>query len=100
MKSTKENIDPRVDDVRNYYVLNLGYNMVILLPYADGVALMATLAKAEKLDCSLYDIGQGSLKFDKIGALNIESCVVTRKQYVEAKMASLLNVTTEKQSDS
>ena len=80
MKKTLPNSE--LDNVVTYMTLGIGYDFDIVLPYKEGVALLATLERAEKIE-RYYE--RDGLKFqDKSRDIVINS--VTQKDYREAKI--------------
>lgn len=72
----------------NYLMITLGYNDGIILPYDDGVKLLACLKKAETYDNSYRNEGIKPLK-------GVKSEIVSSLDYSDIKMATLLGIPLE-----
>ena len=94
MKPVKPTIK-EIDTVVNYMVIGLAYNMSVCLPYADGVAFLAAMEKAE---CVNTYYSHEKLQFNNI-AIEINYKIVTQKEYREQKMNQLLGIDLEHQAN-
>jgi len=81
-----------LDNVKNYLSIELAYNMSIILPYKEGIAVLAALENAEKVSMPSY--GSPHIKFNN-ERFEIKTEIVTQAFYREQKMAHLLGVTDE-----
>jgi len=81
-----------IDNVKNYLVIELSYNMSVLLPYKDGIALLSSLENAEKITMPSY--GEKNIIFDRT-PLEIKSNIVSQYDYRRHKMNMLLGATDE-----
>lgn len=81
-----------LDNIKNYLVVNIAYDLSICLPYKDGIAFIAALENAEMVTMDRY--GNKPLTF-KLGSIEIHSFIVTQHEYREQKMNHLLGVTDE-----
>ena len=76
----------------NYLVIDLSYDLKVLLPYKDGVAFMASLANAERL-CTPYGGPQRITELDR--DCGIKSYLMSAEEYERFKIAALLNISPE-----
>lgn len=83
-----------LDNVVNYMIIKLSYNLHICVPYKDGSSIIASMEKAEKVERS-YD---GKTIFSQ-DAIDIEFFMYKQKEYREAKMKLLLGVEDEELID-
>lgn len=74
----------------NFMVIHLEAKLV--LPHKDGLAFMAALAQAEKLNDGYYDTPKGIHELDKD---TIRATMLSRQEYERHKMAALLGVTVD-----
>lgn len=81
-----------LDNVKNYLAIELSYNTSLILPYRDGIALMAALENAERVIMPSY--GQANIKFNA-ERFEIKTEIVSQAFYREQKMVHLLGVTDE-----
>jgi hypothetical protein len=81
-----------LDNVKNYLAIELTYNMSIILPYKEGIAVLAALENAEKVSMPSY--GSPNIKFTS-ERFEIKTEIVTQAFYREQKMKALLGVTDE-----
>ena len=81
-----------LDSVKNYLAIELAYNVSIILPYKEGIALLATLENAEKVSMSSY--GETNIKFST-ERFEIKTEIITQTVYREQKMNHLLGVNDE-----
>lgn len=81
-----------LDNVKNYLAIELSYNNSMILPYKDGIALMAALENAERVTMPSYN--QPHIKFNA-ERFEIKTEIVSQAFYREQKMAHLLGVTDE-----
>lgn len=72
-----------------YMVFKFDYNMKMLIPHKEGVALLACLASVEQIKHDYGDPGR-ILPIDRD---KIEVTLMSRKDYERYKMAGLLNLT-------
>jgi len=77
-----------LDVVVSYMTISLGYYFNIILPYKDGVALLAALEKAEPIE--RHSGGSTVVFTDDKPDVVIHT--VTQKEYREQKMIKLLGV--------
>jgi len=92
MKKTLPNSE--LDNVVSYMTITLGYDFNIILPYKDGVALLASLEKAE----AIKQYYNGNLTFVD-DRRDVTTNTVSQKNYREAKMFKLLGVQDEESTD-
>lgn len=99
MTDTVEEIKPKrkisnteLDNVKNYLAIELAYNMSIILPYREGIALVASLENAEKVTLTNY--GALNIKFNP-DRFEIKTEIISQAIYREQKMNHLLGVTDE-----
>jgi hypothetical protein len=77
-----------IDTVVSYMTISFDYSFNIILPYKDGVALLACLERAEAIDKKYSGT---PIKFiDKVPELDV--CTISQKEYREQKMIKLLGV--------
>jgi len=72
----------------NYMVINLHYNFMLLLPYNEGMALIASLEKAEILEPAYS--GPPTVKGFSMDS--IEFRIVSEHEYHRYKVAQLMGV--------
>jgi hypothetical protein len=78
-----------LDNVKNYLVIEISYDLAVCLPYKEGIAFLAALENAENVEIDRY--GNKPIKFrPKPIALN--SRLVSQAEYREQKMNMLLGV--------
>lgn len=75
----------------NFLVIEIGYDNKIILPFKDGVALMAVFGNAEKLS-EPYNKPKRILPFERE---TIKTHVMSHSEYEDIKVANLLNITVE-----
>lgn len=92
MKKTLSNSE--LDSVVSYMTDSLGYDFNVILPYKDGVAMLAALEKAEPIQQYYH----GKLVFND-GRRDITTNIVHQKEYREAKMIKLLGVQDDEPTD-
>jgi hypothetical protein len=78
-----------LDNVKNYIVVDIAYDLSICLPYKDGIALLASLENAENVSVDRY--GNKPITFS-MKPITLNSRIVSQKEYRESKMAMLLGV--------
>ena len=72
----------------NFMVITFGYDNIMVLPYKDGLAVMANLVNAERLD------GDYNKKYITEVTRDKQSCqIMSYKEYERYKIAALLNIT-------
>lgn len=81
-----------LDNVKNYLAIELAYNMSIILPYKEGIAVMAALENAEKVSMPSY--GQPNIKFNT-DRFEVKTEIISQAFYREQKMNHLLGATDE-----
>ena len=86
--SLQEITNKELDTVVNYMVVSFGYDYNLVLPYKDGIALLASIEKAEPIE--RYYAGNKVVFNDK--SKEIEIHTISQKDYREQKMAKLLGV--------
>ena len=91
-KPKRKITNAELDNVRNYLAVELSYGVSIILPYREGVALLASLENAEKV--SMPNYGQPNIKFNT-ERFEIKTEIITQAFYREQKMNHLLGVTDE-----
>lgn len=91
-KAKRKITNAELDDVKNYLVIELAYNSVIILPYKEGIAVMASLEHAERVFMSGYNKTNMTFNTERF---EIKTEVVTQAFYREQKMNHLLGVTDE-----
>lgn len=72
----------------NYMVVSLGYSNKLVLPYKDGVTLMATMTKAEQLHESYNE----QHRISEIERGTVTSVVMSHDEYTRFKIAALLGI--------
>lgn len=72
----------------NYMLVTLGYSNKFILPYKDGVTLMATLAHAEQL----HEPYNEQHRIGEIERGSITTNVMAHDEYIRFKVAALLGV--------
>ena len=72
----------------NFMVVNIGYDSKIVVPYKDGLTIIAALVNAEELKEG-YSEKTRITEFDR-NTFNAK--VLSRAEYERIKMAMLLNV--------
>lgn len=72
----------------NYIVINLSYDFSVVLPYKDGIAVMAALANAEQMDPS-YSSRKEILPLKQT---RITSTIMSCQEYERCKVAQLLGI--------
>ena len=75
----------------NYMVIRFGYDSQFLLPHSDGQALIAALAKAEKIT-ETYSKPKRILELERD---SIQITSFSHQEYVRWKVAALLDCTPE-----
>ena len=91
-KPKRKITNAELDNVKNYLAIELSYGVSILLPYREGISLMASLENAEKVSMPSY--GHPNIKFGT-DRFEIKTEIVTQAFYREQKMNHLLGVTDE-----
>jgi len=81
-----------LDNVKNYLAIELAYNVSLILPYKEGIAVLAALENAERVNIPSY--GQAQIKFNT-ERFEIKTEIISQAFYREQKMAHLLGVTDE-----
>lgn len=72
----------------NMMIVNLSYNQRVILPYADGLALMAALQQAEILS----DRYAQQISIKPMSQDSVTCAVISRDDYDQIKIAELLGV--------
>ena len=72
----------------NFMVVNIGYDNKIVVPYKDGMAIIAALVNAEELKEG-YSEKTRITEFDRH---SFNPKILSRAEYERIKMAMLLNV--------
>lgn len=81
-----------LDNVKNYLIVDIAYDLAICLPYKDGIAFLSAMENAEAVKIDRY--GSKPIVFDpKPIALN--SRIVSQQEYRTQKMLLLLGVEDE-----
>jgi len=75
----------------NYLVVTFGYYINLVLPYSDGLNLLAALASAEKYT-NEYQKQERILSFER---QSVTFAVMPAVEYQRIKIANLLNLTTK-----
>ena len=73
----------------NYLIIDVYYQEKIILPYKDGIALLANLSNAESYK-------EGYQQTPTIAGFNKEhfkTSIMSGEEYINIKIANLLNVT-------
>lgn len=76
-----------IDTVVSYMFIKFGYNTKIIVPYADGVKILAGLEKAEKVE---HSYGNGITFL--VERLEYEIHALPQREYRESKMKLLLGM--------
>ena len=74
----------------SFIVIKLGYDAPIILPYADGMTMIAAFKQAEQFD-KLYD----ATRIIELDRTRLEFTVLSRQEYERYKIAALLHITVE-----
>lgn len=75
----------------NYMIIPMGYDTHFLVPYKDGIAIVAALANAEKFIKSYSD----KTRISVIDKEDFRPTILSRKEYELIKIANLLQVDVE-----
>ena len=75
----------------NYMTITLGYSNILVLPYASGMAFLASLVHAEKLT----DDYNKPKRLEPFERDSITFRIMSRHEYQRHKIASLLNLSLE-----
>ena len=75
----------------NYLVIDIYYNDKIILPYKDGIALLATLANAE----SIKEEYSKPAVISSFNRDHLKTSIMSGEEYINHKVAALLDVTIE-----
>lgn len=75
----------------NYMLIPMGYDHHFLVPYKDGIAIVAALANAEKYIKSY----SGKTRISPIEKDEFHPTILSRKEYELIKIANLLQVDVE-----
>lgn len=78
-----------LDNVKNYLVVELAYDLTVCLPYKEGIALLGCLENAEKVSMNSY--GDRQVTF-KPATMTISSTILSQQAYRDSKMKMLLGV--------
>lgn len=88
--------DKELDTVVNYVVVGFDWGMNYILPYKEGMAVMAALEHAERV--KKYYAHEKLQFVDEKVEFNIS--IISQKEYREQKMKKLLGVDDEKPTES
>ena len=75
----------------NYMLIQLAYDVKLILPYKDGVAFMSALNNAEQMK-EPYNEQHRITEFDRA---SITAVVMSNAEYIRFKIAALLGVKPE-----
>jgi hypothetical protein len=75
----------------NYMVLEFAYDTKILVPYKDGLSILAGLASAEKLN----ERYSNPVSLEEIPREAVNTRMVSYTEYQRLKMAELMGLTVE-----
>lgn len=78
-------------DKDNYLVIEVSYDMKLLLPYAAGLVLMQALGSAEKLNDSYSE----QIHISGLDRSNVKTTILSSEEYSQIKIAELLQVKLE-----
>ena len=87
IKEPSKKMLENIDTVVSYMFIKFGYSTTLVVPYADGVKIIAGLEKAEKVE---HTYGNG-VTFLAEG-LEYEIHTISQKEYRESKMRLLLGI--------
>lgn len=74
----------------NLIIVKLGYELHMVLPYADGIALMASIKNAEQ-----FDKTYSATRIHELDRSKIEFVPMSRQEYERYKISALLHITLE-----
>ena len=92
-KPTKAQIAEALKKPTNYIKVEFGYGLKVVLPYADGIALMECLKNAEHYDY-ISDLSAFCIRPFK-AAESPTSAVMSESDYIDKKMTALFNMKIE-----
>ena len=86
LEEAKEAIKTDTPDT-NYLCISFGWNSEFILPYKDGLAMLASMAHVEKLST-----GNKNVPIESINSNNVSASIITANYYRQLKMATLMGI--------
>lgn len=89
IKAARKTVQTETKKKDNFMVVRLSYDVHLVLPYQDGIALMAAMANAENME---DEYSREKRRIVPLVRDKITSSPLSRKEYEDIKIAALLGI--------